>query len=143
MSAINLTIEANTDNLDKVLSFVDQRLEELDCSMKVQMQIDLAIEEVYVNVAQYAYQHLPPEERSKGMVSICVEDLEDPKRVEVTFTDEGIPFDPLAKADPDVTLNADSRPIGGLGIFMVKKSMDSVEYEYKEGKNILKFRKDL
>jgi len=143
MSAINLTIEANTDNLDRVLSFVDQRLEELDCSMKVQMQIDLAIEEVYVNVAQYAYQHLPPEERSKGMVSICVEDLEDPKRVEVTFTDEGIPFDPLAKADPDVTLNADSRPIGGLGIFMVKKSMDSVEYEYKEGKNILKFRKDL
>ena len=143
MSAINLTIEANTDNLNKVLSFVDQRLEELNCSMKVQMQIDLAIEEVYVNVAQYAYQHLPPEERSNGMVSICVEDLEDPKRVEVTFTDEGIPFDPLAKADPDVTLNADSRPIGGLGIFMVKKSMDSVEYEYKEGKNILKFRKDL
>ena len=143
MSAINLTIEANTDNLDKVLSFVDQRLEELDCSMKVQMQIDLAIEEVYVNVAQYAYQHLPPEERRKGMVSICVEDLEDPKRVEVTFADEGIPFDPLAKEDPDVTLNADSRPIGGLGIFMVKKSMDSVEYEYKDGKNILKFRKDL
>ena len=65
MSAINLTIEANTDNLDKVLSFVDQRLEELDCSMKVQMQIDLAIEEVYVNVAQYAYQHLPPEERRR------------------------------------------------------------------------------
>ena len=143
MSAINLTIEANTDNLDKVLSFVDQRLEELDCSMKVQMQIDLAIEEVYVNVAQYAYQHLPPEERRKGMVSICVEDLDDPKRVEVTFADEGIPFDPLAKEDPDVTLNADSRPIGGLGIFMVKKSMDSVEYEYKYGKNILKFRKDL
>ena len=76
MSAINLTIEANTDNLDKVLSFVDQRLEELDCSMKVQMQIDLAIEEVYVNVAQYAYQHLPPEERRKGMVSICVEDAD-------------------------------------------------------------------
>ncbi len=143
MSAINLTIEANTDNLDRVLSFVDHRLEELDCSMKVQMQIDLAIEEVYVNVAQYAYQHLPPEERRKGMVSICVEDLEDPKRVEVTFSDEGIPFDPLAKEDPDVTLNADSRPIGGLGIFMVKKSMDSVEYEYKDGKNILKFRKDL
>ena len=143
MSAINLTIEANTDNLDKVLSFVDQRLEELDCSMKVQMQIDLAIEEVYVNVAQYAYQHLPPEERRKGMVSICVEDLDDPKRVEVTFADEGIPFDPLAKEDPDVTLNADSRPIGGLGIFMVKKSMDSVEYEYKDGKNILRFRKDL
>lgn len=143
MSAINLTIEANTDNLDKVLSFVDQRLEELECSMKVQMQIDLAIEEVYVNVAQYAYQHLPPEERRKGMVSICVEDLDDPKRVEVTFADEGIPFDPLAKEDPDVTLNADSRPIGGLGIFMVKKSMDSVEYEYKDGKNILKFRKDL
>ena len=143
MSAINLTIEANTDNLDKVLSFVDQRLEELDCSMKVQMQIDLAIEEVYVNVAQYAYQYLPPEERRKGMVSICVEDLDDPKRVEVTFADEGIPFDPLAKEDPDVTLNADSRPIGGLGIFMVKKSMDSVEYEYKDGKNILKFRKDL
>ena len=143
MSAINLTIEANTDNLDRVLSFVDQRLEELDCSMKVQMQIDLAIEEVYVNVAQYAYQHLPPEERGKGMVSICVEDQENPKRVEVTFADEGIPFDPLAKEDPDVTLNADSRPIGGLGIFMVKKSMDSVEYEYKDGKNILKFRKDL
>ena len=99
--------------------------------MKVQIQINIAVEEIFVNIAHYAYN---PE---VGPATIRVEILEDPLAVSLTFIDQGTPYDPLAKEDPDVTLAADERTIGGLGIFMVKKSMDDVKYEYKEGSNIL------
>ncbi len=143
MSVKELTVVANTDNLSAVMAFVDERLEELECSMKIQMQIDIAVEEIFVNVAQYAYQHLSPEKRAEGQVTISVEDFQAPLQVAITFTDSGIPFDPLAREDPDVSLSVEQRQIGGLGIFMVKKSMDSMEYAYKDGKNILKFTKEL
>ncbi|MBP3205193.1 MAG: ATP-binding protein [Lachnospiraceae bacterium] len=126
-----LDIEALTENLDTVLEFVDRELEARDCSMKVQIQINIAVEEIFVNIAHYAYN---PE---VGPATIRVEILEDPLAVSLTFIDHGTPYDPLAKEDPDVTLAADERTIGGLGIFMVKKSMDDVKYEYKEGSNIL------
>ncbi|MBQ8118451.1 MAG: ATP-binding protein [Lachnospiraceae bacterium] len=126
-----LDIEALTENLDTVLEFVDRELEARDCSMKVQIQINIAVEEIFVNIAHYAYN---PE---VGPATIRVEILEDPLAVSLTFIDQGTPYDPLAKEDPDVTLAADERTIGGLGIFMVKKSMDDVKYEYKEGSNIL------
>ena len=137
MSAINLTIEANTDNLDKVLSFVDQRLEELDCSMKVQMQIDLAVEEIFANIANYAYKP------NKGKATLLVEVQKEPLSVSITFMDHGTPYDPLAKEDPDITLSAEDRPIGGLGIFITKQTMDDVVYEYKDGQNILTLKKNL
>ena len=126
-----LDIEALTENLDTVLEFVDRELEARDCSMKVQIQINIAVEEIFVNIAHYAYN---PE---VGPATIRVEILVDPLAVSLTFIDHGTPYDPLAKEDPDVTLAADERTIGGLGIFMVKKSMDDVKYEYKEGSNIL------
>ena len=121
-----LFIEAINDNLDQVLAFVDEQLEENDCPMKVQMQIDLAVEEIFVNIANYAYD---PETG--------------PATVRVDVVDNGVPYDPLAKADPDITLSAEERQIGGLGIFLVKKNMDDVKYEYVNGSNILTLKKGL
>ena len=132
-----LTLRASIANLNKVLAFVDAELEKLDCPMKAQMQIDIAVEELFVNIAHYAY--TPGE----GDATIRVEPSRDAGAVEITFLDRGVPFDPLAKPDPDVTLSAEERKIGGLGIFMVKKSMDDMRYEYRDGQNVLTIRKAL
>ncbi|WP_034452664.1 ATP-binding protein [Butyrivibrio sp. AE2032] len=132
-----LKIDALVENLDQVLAFVDAELEAMECSMKTQMQIDVAVEELFVNIASYAY---APE---TGDAIIGVESFQDPQRVEITFIDEGIEYDPLKKEDPDVTLAAEERQIGGLGIYMVKKSMDNMEYKRQDGKNILKITKNL
>ncbi len=130
-----IKVKADTAELDNVLSFADTILEELGCSVKAQMQIDIAIEEIFVNIAHYAY----PE--AEGEAVIYVEPGDGSSSVTITFEDEGIPYDPLKNEDPDITLSADDRPIGGLGIFMVKKSMDEVSYEYKDGKNRLTIKK--
>ena len=126
-----LEIEATTENLYSVLNFIDEKLEEYECSMKAQMQIDIAVEEIFVNIANYAYDKEAP-----GTAQITIELMQD-NMLNITFTDSGIPYDPLAKDDPDVTLNVEERPIGGLGIFMVKKSMDDMQYRYEDGHNIL------
>ena len=131
-----LTIKAKLENLINVTEFVDSQLEQMELPMKTQMQIDLAVEEIFVNIAHYAYS---PED---GMAIIEVELTEDP-RVVITFIDSGKPFNPLANEDPDITQTADERKIGGLGIFMVKKSMDKVSYEYKDGHNVLTIEKKL
>ena len=143
MSVKELTLEAKVGKLDRVLAFLDQRLDELECSMKAKMQIELALEEIFVNVSSYAYSRGEEQEDKTGMVSISVEDTEDPRSVAVTITDRGVPFDPLAQEEPDITLSAEERKVGGLGIFMVRKSMDHIRYEFKDGQNILTFRKDL
>ena len=132
-----LTIDAKLDNLEEVLAFIDAVLEEADCPMKTQMQIDMAAEELFVNIASYAYTP------AVGSATIRVELKRDPTAVRITFIDSGIPYDPLAKEDPDVTLKAEERGIGGLGIYMVKKSMDEMVYEYRDGKNILSIQKKL
>jgi anti-sigma regulatory factor (Ser/Thr protein kinase) len=132
-----LDIEALTENLDAVISFVDAQLEEASCSLKVQMQIDLAVEEIFVNIANYAYH---PE---TGPATVRVEVKPDASAVIITFIDHGVPYDPLAKADPDITLSSDERDIGGLGIFLVKKNMDDIRYEYLNGSNILTIVKGL
>lgn len=132
-----MNVEANLEMLDEVLAFVDAQLEEHSCAMNIQLQIDIAVEEIFVNICHYAYN---PE---IGTAVIRVEIQEDPLSVVMTFMDHGKPFDPLAKEDPDISLSAEEREIGGLGIFMVKKSMDDVRYEYKDGSNILTIRKSL
>lgn len=130
-----LDIEATIDNLDTVTGFVNRALEEFDCPMKTQMQIELAVEEIYVNIANYAYSP------AVGRAKVRVEVDDDPLKVSITFIDHGTPYDPLAKEDPDVTLSAQERQIGGLGIFLTKQTMDDVEYEYKDGQNILTIKK--
>lgn len=132
-----LIIDALTDNLPQVLRFVDEQLEAANCPMKIQMQIDIAVEEIFVNIAHYAYD---PE---VGTATVRVALTPDPLSVDITFIDDGVPYDPLAKADPDITLSAEERQIGGLGIFMVKKCMDDVKYEYLDGHNILMLKKGL
>lgn len=132
-----LELKALTENLPKVLSFVDEQLEAADCPMKIQMQIDIAVEEIFVNIAHYAYNP------DVGTAKVRVEVMGNPPAVDITFIDNGVPYDPLAKADPDVTLPAEKRQIGGLGIFMVKKSMDDVKYEYLDGHNVLTMKKGL
>ena len=132
-----LTIEATTENIEAVTNFVNEQLEALDCSMKVQMQVDIAIDELFSYIAHYAYN---PE---TGSATVQVEVTEDPLAVVITFIDHGTPYDPLAKEDPNTKLSAEERQIGGLGIYMVKKTMDDVSYEYKDGRNILKIKKNL
>ena len=129
-----LTIDATIENITQVTAFVDEQLEALDCPLKAQMQIDIAIDELFGNIAHYAYN---PE---IGPATVRVEVLQDPLAVVVSFIDNGIPYDPLAKEDPDVALSAEDREIGGLGIYMVKKSMDEITYEYKDGQNILRIK---
>ena len=132
-----LVIAATIENIEAVTDFVNEQLEAYDCPMKAQMQIDIAIDELFGNIAHYAYN---PE---IGKATVRVEVIEDPLAVTITFIDNGVPYDPLAKADPDTTLSAEERDIGGLGIYMVKKSMDDITYEYKDGQNILKIKKKL
>ncbi len=132
-----LTIAATVENIETVTDFVNEQLEALDCPMKAQMQIDIAIDELFGNIAHYAYNpHV-------GEATVRVEVIEDPLAVVITFIDKGVPYDPLAKSDPNTTLSAEEREIGGLGIFMVKKTMDDITYEYKDGQNILKIKKNI
>jgi len=132
-----LTIAATIDNLETVTAFVDEQLEAFDCPMKAQMQIDIAIDELFSNIAYYAY---APD---MGDATIQVELLEEPRSVKLTFIDSGIPYDPLKKEDPNTRLSVEEREIGGLGIFMVKKTMDDMSYEYRDGRNRLSIVKHI
>jgi anti-sigma regulatory factor (Ser/Thr protein kinase) len=132
-----LTIDATIENIEKVTSFVDEQLEQYDCPMKIQMHINIAIDELFGNIAHYAYNP------DVGPATVKVEVIEEPMAVVITFIDSGVQYDPLAKTDPDVSLSLEEREIGGLGIYMVKKTMDDITYEYKDGKNILRIKKNL
>ena len=132
-----LTINATVESIPEVTAFVDGQLEALDCPIKAQMQIDIAIDELFSNIAHYAYHP------DVGPATVRVEVVEDPMAVVITFIDEGVPYDPLSTEDPDISLSAEEQQIGGLGIYMVKKSMDEVVYEYKEGRNILRIKKNI
>ena len=131
VSMKNKIFPAKTDALDDVIGFVEQSLEEFECSMKNSMAICVAIEEVFVNVAHYAYGD------GEGDVSFDISFDTDSREVAFVMKDKGVPFDPLQKADPDITLSAEERTIGGLGIFITKKTMDKVEYTYENGENVL------
>ena len=132
-----ITVCATVENIKTVTDFVSEQLEAFDCPIKVQMQIDIAIDELFGNIAHYAYN------LSDGNVTVKVEFTENPLAVLITFIDEGIPYDPTKQTEPDITLSADERQIGGLGIYMVKKLMDEIMYEYKNGQNILSVKKFL
>lgn len=132
-----MTIDATVENIAQVTAFVDEQLEELNCPIKAQMQIDVAIDELFGNIAHYAYHP------DVGPATVRVEVTQDPLAVIITFIDNGVQYDPLAKEDPDITLSAEEREIGGLGIYMVKKSMDEIAYEYKDGQNILTIKKHI
>jgi anti-sigma regulatory factor (Ser/Thr protein kinase) len=132
-----LTLDAVIENIDVVTDFVNELLDAYHCPNKAKMQIDIAIDELFGNIAHYAYNP------AKGPATVRVEVGENPLAVILTLIDQGKPFDPLSKSDPDITKNADERDIGGLGIYMVKKTMDEITYEYLNGQNILKIKKKM
>lgn len=131
---IERVFPAEDSILDELLGICESELETVNCPMKVVVQISVAVEEIFVNIAHYAY----PD--GNGTFTFSMDASE--HHVQITFKDSGIEFNPLAKEDPDVTLSAEEREIGGLGIYMVKKSMDIVEYKYEDGMNILMFVKN-
>ena len=132
-----LEIDAKLSNLEKVLDFVNSHLSNVECPEKTRIQVDIAVEEIFVNIAHYAYN---PE---VGKATIRVEISEKPLTISLTFMDSGKPYDPLSRKDPDVSLSAEQRKIGGLGIYMVKKSMDEIQYSYRNGTNMLTLKKKL
>lgn len=132
-----LTVKADVSNLDKVQGFIDERLEAAESSMKAQTQIGVAVEEIYVNICHYAYKDKGGE--GDATIKMKIDD----GVAEIVFEDSGIQYDPLVNEEPDITLSAEEREIGGLGIFITKKTMDEVLYEFKDGKNVLTLRKKI
>ena len=130
-----LSILAVAENLPEVLCFVDKNLESLGCSASDQWEIDVAVEEIFINIASYAY------DRVAGLAVVCVDVSPDPASVTITFMDRGIPYNPLANPDPDISSPLPERKRGGLGIFVAKQYMDDIAYQYKDGQNILTLKK--
>ena len=133
----NKTFPAKVDALADVLGFAEETLEKYECPMKMQMAVCVAIEEVFVNVAHYAYGD------GEGDVDFGIRYDEENQAFIFRMADQGVPFDPLETPEPDITLSAEDREIGGLGIFITRKTMDQVTYTYENGKNILTMMKKL
>ncbi len=131
----SLTLPAALEKLETVQAFIATELEAVDCPMKAEIQIQVAVEEIYINIARYAYYP------KVGEVTVICTVGGDPLQVTIQFLDRGKPFNPLAREEVDTTLSAEEREIGGLGILMVKKSMDAVSYAYRNGVNILTIKK--
>ena len=129
--------DSTISNVDKVISFINDELDRVNCPQKTKVQIDVAIDELFSNIANYAYNP------NVGDVTVTMETHENTRSVVITFIDKGKPYDPLKKDDPNVNASLNEREIGGLGIYIVKKSMDDVQYEYKDGKNILTIKKNI
>ena len=132
-----ITVPATLENVRTVTEFVNEQLNDLNCSMSIRMQIDIVIDELFSNIANYAYS---PEE---GTATVRVDVTEEPLSSVITFIDHGKPYNPLTAATPDTVSDAKQRPIGGLGVFMVKRIMDDLAYEYRDGMNILTVRKKI
>lgn len=130
-----LTLEAKINNIPVLTDFIDQQLEALDCPMKPQMQIDVAIDEIFTNISSYAYGE------GSGMATVSIDFDDATRTVTISFEDSGMPFDPLTQEEPDITLPAEQRQIGGLGIFLVKKTMDDMRYQRQGDKNVLTIEK--
>ena len=128
---MELKVKASDESLPSVNNFIHSLLPSA-CDEMILNQIDLAVEEIFVNIAHYSGSE-------QAIINCSFEN----DKLEITFKDNGVPFNPLAKADPDLTLNAEEREIGGLGIYLTKKFMDTVSYEYKDKMNCLRIIKTI
>lgn len=128
---IEFKTDSAPENVEAVTDFINAELEAHDCSMKAQTQIDIAIDEIFSNISKFAY------DSGSGPASVTIDISGDPLIAQISFIDHGHPYDPLSAEDPDITLSAEDRKIGGLGIYLVKRTMDDVRYEYRDGQNIL------
>lgn len=132
-----ITLQARIEKIPEATAFIDGELEALGCGLKAQMQIDVAMDELFGNIARYAYGE------NEGKVTIRFHFEEDTRQAVITLTDRGVPFDPTAALTPDVNIPAEERQVGGLGIFLVRKTMDDMAYEYRAGQNVLTIRKKI
>ena len=132
-----ITVDATIENMNTVTAFVDDFLDQIACPMKSRIQINIVIDEIFGNICHYAYKD------SVGAVTVRVESGNTPKAVFLTFTDNGIPYNPLDTEDPDITSSSEERKIGGLGMYLVKKNMDEMKYEYVNQQNRLWMEKRL
>ena len=137
LPAKELTVDARVENIGAAIAFVERELDAVDCPVKARTQISVAMDEILANIAQYAY------EGEAGSVTVRFAYEEETRTVTLTFLDKGMPYNPLEREDPDVSLSAEDRPVGGLGVFLVKKTMDRMAYEYKYSQNILTLQKRL
>ena len=130
-----LDTRSSLDRLHEVTEFINTELDALNCPPRAKNQVDVAVDEVFSNIVHYAY------DGAEGPVRVCMTTQEEPRSVTIRFMDRGKPFNPLTAEDPDISLSAEDRPIGGLGIYLVKKTMDDVRYEFRDGQNILTLEK--
>ncbi len=128
-------LEAKIDNIYKLADFLEEQLSKLKVSMAEDMKINLVMEELFVNIANYAYAP------KTGICTIRAEVFPEENAIALTFIDRGIPFNPLKRKDPDVTLSAKERRVGGLGIYMAKREVDEIIYRREGGQNILWLKK--
>ncbi len=132
-----LVIDALVENLDKVQDFVHNSIADLNCPKKFIFQLDLVVEEIFVNIAEYAY--TPNVGSAKILLDVDV----DSKNISMTFIDSGFEYNPLERNDPDINLALEERQIGGLGIFLTKNFVDDISYRYVDGQNILQIKKSV
>ena len=132
-----LIIEAVVDNLNAVNLFVHKSIEQFEISKRTLMQLDLVVEEIFVNIANYAYAP------NTGLVKILLNMETEPLSISLTFIDSGIPYNPLEQSDPDISLSIDDRQIGGLGIFLTKNFVDDISYQFVNGQNVLRITKSM
>lgn len=131
--------KASLENFETILAEVEGLLTETGCPMDMLYDLNISFEEIFVNIASYAYS----QGDGDGMIRILMEIQENPYKVLIKFRDTGIPYNPLEKEDPNIDLPGEERPIGGLGIFFVKNMMDEVIYEYQNGENVLTIAREV
>ena len=134
-----IKVDATTENLAKVFSFLQDAFDNLEISPATKRSIKLCVEEIYMNICNYAYKP----DTGPAKISFDFVDKVDSTRIVISLTDSGKPYDPLKHEDPDLEVKLEDAPIGGLGIYLVKTTMDNVEYEQKDGKNVLTMEKQL
>lgn len=130
-----ISLETTKGNLEKLQNLIEKEMEGESYDEKKLLKLQMAVEEVYVNIVNYAY------ESDAGLVAVTWEKRENPLRLWIEFRDGGTPFDPLQEPNVDITLGAEERKIGGLGIFLVKKMVDQISYQYHKGQNVLAMEK--
>lgn len=135
MKAEKIIVPAALNQIAPVTEMINKKMEELNCSLRTRMHIRVAVDEIISNIVHYAYGN------RRGTINVEVEAEENPPYLSITFIDQGVPFNPLTARDPELAGSAKQRPVGGLGLYIVKKTMDMVYYEYKNNSNILIIRK--
>jgi anti-sigma regulatory factor (Ser/Thr protein kinase) len=136
---MNVTVKADINELDNVLEIIRDYLDSKSVSEKFKLGLEIALEEIFTNIINYSYEMGSDDNK----IEIIYNFKDNPSRIVIKIIDKGTPFNPLKHNDPDTTLNANDRDIGGLGIFLVKKNINNIDYEFKDNQNILTIEKIL